>query len=83
MSLLQGKWIGNIFEQEVPSGSVNGVNTSFALSATPHSAKSVVLSVDGLIMRQGLDYSVSGSTISMTTAPVAGQQLYAIYLKKN
>ena len=82
MSKVQGKWIGDIFEQEVPSGSVNGSNVSFALSFLPH-AKSVTLSVDGLIMRQTSDYSISGSTITMTTAPVLGQQIYAIYVKKS
>jgi len=82
MSLLQGKFIGEIFEQEVPSGTVNGSNTTFTLSSTPHSNKSVVLTVDGLIMGQTFDYSISANTITMVTAPVAGQKLYAIYIKK-
>jgi hypothetical protein len=82
MSLLAGKWIGAIFEQEQPSGTVNGSNASFTLSSTPHSSKSVVLTVDGLVLRQGTEYSVSGSSITMTTAPVVGQHLWAIYVKR-
>jgi len=82
MSLLQGKFIGSIFEQEIPSGTVNGSNLAFTLSSTPHSNKAVMLTVDGLILRQTSDYSISGNAITMTTAPVVGQQLYVFYIKK-
>jgi hypothetical protein len=82
MSLLQGKFIGSIFEQEIPSGTVNGSNVVFTLSTTPHSAKAVMVTIDGLILRQASDYSMSGSQITMVTAPVIGQQLYVFYIQK-
>lgn len=69
--------------QEVPSGTVNGSNTSFSLAFTPSAAASVHLTLDGLVLIQGSgqDYTISGSTITMTTAPALGQKLYALYTK--
>lgn len=81
MSKFQGKWFGSIFEQEVPSGTVNGSNVTFTLASSPHSSKAVVVVVNGLIQRQTTHYSVSGSTITFVTAPTTGQEIYAIYLK--
>jgi hypothetical protein len=81
--LLTGRWIGDIFEQEVPTGTVNGSNTAFSLSTTPHSAKAVQLFLDGMLLRQTADYSVSGTSLTLVTAPGVGQGLYACYIKKN
>jgi len=81
MSLLQGKWIGQIFFQEVPSGTVNGSNTAFTLSASPHSPGAVLLMLNGLFLEQGSDYSILDTAITMTTAPVVGQKLYSFYVK--
>lgn len=78
---LLGKWIGDIFEQEEPTGLVNGSNVTYTLSETPHSNACVDVYLNGLILRQGTDYSLSGSTITMTTAPVSGSDLYAKYIK--
>ena len=78
---LLGKWIGDIFVQEEPTGTVNGSNTAFTLSEVPHSNACVELYLNGLILRQGTDYSLSGSSITMTTAPVSGSDLYATYIK--
>jgi hypothetical protein len=81
MSLLQGKWIGQIFSQEVPSGTVNGSNTAFTLSDSPHSSEAVLLMLNGLFLEQGTDYTISGTAITMTTAPVVGQKLFSFYVK--
>lgn len=79
MSLLQGKWIGDLFEQEVPAGLVNGVNTSFGLSKMPIYPKSVILFLNGIIQAQGPHYSISGQTITFVDPPAAGQVPYAFY----
>jgi hypothetical protein len=65
--------------QENPSGTVNGSNTSFSLVNTPISNGSASIFLDGLILRQGTDYTISANTITMTTAPSVGQSLYAVY----
>jgi hypothetical protein len=80
--LVTARALDNFFEQEVPSGTVNGSNVTFTLSGVPHSAKSVHLSVNGLDQRQTTDYSISGQTITMVVAPAAGQKLFAKYIKK-
>lgn len=68
-------------QQEAPSGAVNGVNVTYTLSGTPVSNASVTLWLDGIVQYQGigLDYTISGSTITMATAPVTNQTLWATY----
>lgn len=65
--------------QEVPSGTVNGSNTAFTLSFAPPSVTGVDLTLDGLALIYTTEYTISGSTITMVTAPSAGQKLYAEY----
>lgn len=71
------------YVQEIPSGTVNGSNVSFTLANTPLSAASVVLYLDGLVQTQGAgkDYTISGATITMATAPATGQTLWSSYSK--
>jgi hypothetical protein len=67
--------------QEVPSGTVNGSNTSFTLAHTPSASSTLVLSADGMIYTQGAgkDYTISGATITFSVAPTLGQVLWAVY----
>jgi len=65
--------------QEVPTGVIDGVNDTYTLSQTPTGAASVKIYLDGLFQRQGTDYTIAGSTITMTTAPASGQTLDANY----
>lgn len=67
--------------QERPSGTINGVNTVFTTSQLPVASNSVTLYMDGGILAQGpgLDYGVSGNTLTLTAAPVAGQFLWVAY----
>jgi len=65
--------------QEVPTGVIDGVNDTYTLSQTPTGNASVKIYLDGLFQRQGTDYTISGSTITMTTAPATGQTLDANY----
>lgn len=77
-----GRFLENFFEQEVPSGSVDGINASFTLGNDPIYDKTVWLFNNGLIQRQTTDYSISGNTITYTNAPPSGTKIYAIYFKK-
>jgi len=64
---------------ETPSGSVNGSNTAFTLANTPAGSK-VMLFLNGLFLEPGgADYSLSGTSITMATAPVTGDVLRAFY----
>lgn len=78
---LNGKWISNIFVQETPSGTVNGVNTSFTTTNNPIFASAHLLFVNGLLLQQGIHYSISGNTITMTAAPATGQSLLSVYIR--
>lgn len=76
--------MGGTWLQEAPTGTVNGSNVTFTLSQTPAANFCVNLSLDGVTQRQGagLEYTISGTTITMTTAPLAvpiAQTLWAIY----
>jgi hypothetical protein len=82
MSKIRGKWLFDSFEQEIPAGTVNGVNAVFTLSSVPYTAKCVFLTLNGRPMRQGADYTINGANITMITAPSVGQELYAFYVKK-
>jgi len=48
--------------------------TAFHLSSTPSSSAAVVVNIDGLIQQSSV-YSLSGSTVNFTTAPLSGQKI--------
>lgn len=67
--------------QEVPAGTVNGVNKIFTLSQFPVNAAGVSFYIDGVIQIQGTDYTISGQTITTSSAsvPRTGNVPYAVY----
>ena len=67
------------FAQEIPTGTVNGSNTSFTLAHTPASTASVEIRLDGIVLLQTTDYTQSGATITFVTAPSTGQVVSAYY----
>jgi hypothetical protein len=68
-------------DEETPTGTINGSNVTFTLANTP-TAGSVKLYLNGIRLKQGAnDYSISGLTITMTTAPLTGDLLLADYRK--
>jgi hypothetical protein len=70
---------------EIPAGSITGVNTAFTLAFTPSPAASLDLYLNGLLMKQGTDYTVSGTAITFITAsiPQSGDLLVANYRYAN
>lgn len=70
---------GGIGLQEIPSGAVNGVNTDFDLTNLPSTTESLLVFIDGILLRKD-QYSFSTPTITLTTAPQVGQEVYAFYL---
>jgi len=71
------------YEQERPSGSIDGSNTGFTLTYTPATNSSLQVYIDGILQEQGVgkDYTVSGTTITFATAPSLGQVVIAIYTR--
>jgi len=70
---------------EVPSGTVNGSNTVFTLAFVPSPASSLNLFLNGLLLDQGQDYTLSGQTITFltVTVPQSGDLLQASYQYAN
>jgi hypothetical protein len=67
-------------EGEVPTGDVNGSNKTYTLANTPNPSGSLLLYVNGQLMTGGgEDYTLSGDTITMVTAPPGGSNLLAVY----
>jgi hypothetical protein len=69
-------------DSETPAGTINGTNLAFTLAASPSPSNSLKLFKNGVLLQQGGDYAVSGSTITFmntAVAPQAGDQLTADY----
>jgi hypothetical protein len=67
------------------SGGFNGTATGFTMAAggqgvLPGLAQNVLLSLGGVIQQPGVDYLISGSGLTFTTAPVAGTTFFATVL---
>lgn len=68
-------------DRETPAGSVNGVNVTFTLANTPYAGSEHVF-VNGILQTSGgVDYSISGTTITMTVAPETGDVIRVSYRK--
>lgn len=68
-------------DAETPQGDADGVNDAFTLAGIPDPASSLLLYRNGLLQRQGLDYTVSGAAITFAGAsvPQDGDTLQASY----
>lgn len=81
MSRLDAISLKRFWEGETPSGLINGSNTVFTISQTPLEGETVDVFLDGLKQIPTTDYSISGTTITFVTAPVAGQNLRVDYIR--
>ena len=55
----------------------NGSTTAFTLSETPPNANSVLVFVDGILQKATTNYSISGATLTFTSAPDASAEIEA------
>lgn len=64
-----------------PTGAINGTNASFTLASAPSPATSLNLFRNGLLLRQSVDYTISGSTVTMASGsiPASGDVVQAWY----
>jgi hypothetical protein len=83
MSRLSARFLKKFWVDETPSGTINGSNTAFTLAQTPLENDSVELYRDGLKLTVTTDYTISGTSITMVTAPVVGQTLRANYIRND
>ncbi len=70
---------------ETPSGLIDSDNLDFNLAAPPNPASSLAVFRNGVLLKQGDDYLVAGSTIAITSGrpPVIGDTLQAWYRVMN
>lgn len=66
-------------QAEVPIGPINGSNVNFTLSFSPSPPASLSLYVNGVFQLPSVNYTLSGTNLSMVIAPNAGSTLYAVY----
>jgi hypothetical protein len=68
--------------RETPTGTVNGVNATFTLAATPLGNTEEVY-LNGLLQEPGAgnDYTISTNTITMLNIPATGDRLRVNYRK--
>jgi hypothetical protein len=71
---------GNFADIEEPTGVINGTNDTFVLDSTPVPG-SVHLYLNGVLQFPGVgeDFVISGTVITMTSAPPTGARLTASY----
>ena len=53
----------------------NGSTTAFTLTETPPNANSVLVFVDGILQKASTNYSISGTTLTFTSAPDNGAEI--------
>lgn len=63
---------------EIPTGTIDGVNTMFTISQAPLNATSVLVFVNGVNVED--QFSYAGSVVTLNTAPVIGQSVFVWYL---
>ena len=66
---------------EVPQGTVNGSNATFALANIPSPVSSLLLSRNGILLSSSSDFAISGSTVTFfgNALPQTGDSLLASY----
>jgi hypothetical protein len=66
-------------DNEDPVGVKDGSNREFQLSGVPNPDSSLVVIKNGIVQMLGVDYSVSGSTVTFFEAPQVGDYIRAWY----
>ena len=70
--------VGRFVHDETPTGAVNGSNTSFTTANAPK-AGTLIVYEGGVRKLLTTDFTLSGSTITMTYAPPSGSYLRVDY----
>lgn len=71
---------GGVGYQEIPAGTIDGVNATFGpLTYVPSSDESIQVYVDGVLLRFD-EWTKSGANIVLDVPPILGQEVYVSYL---
>jgi len=75
--------IGRYIKLDQISSGFNGSNTGFSMTAGsqavfPGTARNLILSLGGVIQEPDTDFTISGSTLTFTTPPVANTTFFAV-----
>jgi len=57
-------------DEETPTGTIDGNNTTFTLANTPNPSTSLALYRNGILMKSGLDYTLTGNSIRFASTMV-------------
>lgn len=71
----------NFSDEEIPSGTIDGINNIFVFANTPVSG-SLKLYIRGSRLKSGVDYTITGATITITAStwiPSSGDPIFADY----
>lgn len=66
-------------DAETPSGLINGSNKTFTLANIPASGANPLVSYQGQIQQNGVDFIITSNTITFTTAPQSGTWILVWY----
>ena len=77
--------LGRNREVDDISSGFNGSTTAFTLqvsgsNVSPGTANEIIVSLGGVIQNPNTDYTIAGSTLTFTTAPVSGLSFFAVVL---
>lgn len=77
--IVSAVFTNSIPKAEIPTGVIDGVNTSFTLSETPVFAESVIVMLDGVVQYNGTDYEMLSDVIEFVTPPEDGSTIFVYY----
>ena len=75
--------VGRYIKLDQISSGFNGSNTGFSMTAGsqavfPGTARNLLLSLGGVIQEPDTDFTISGSTLTFTTPPVANTTFFGV-----
>ena len=62
----------NYADAEVPTGTIDGINDTFTLANSPSPAGSLQAFMNGLLQTEGVDYVLTGASITYASPPEVG-----------
>lgn len=76
-----GGTLPQMVDGETPAGAINGVNAVFTLNYAPSPVDSLRLYRNGILLKAGVDYALSGNTVTFLAGalPETGDVLQASY----
>lgn len=69
----------NFSDNEVPAGSINGINKNFTWLNAPNPTGSLQVYRNGVLQLQGTDYTQGTNISSFVSAPSLGDDLVGFY----